>query len=59
MTETSPIGLLAPKGDLKIGSCGVLLPNTDAKILDLETGETLGPNQRGELCVRGPQVLYI
>ena len=56
MTETSPIVTFAPKEDLKIGSCGVLLPNTQAKIVDLESGEPLGPNQRGELCVKGPQV---
>ena len=58
MTETSPIVTLAPKEDLKIGSCGVLLPNTEAKIVDLESGKPLGPNQRGELCVKGPQVSY-
>ena len=57
MTETSPIGLLAPVDDFKVGSCGVLLPNTEAKIVDLESGKPLGPNQRGELCVKGPQVL--
>ena len=56
MTETSPIVTFAPKEDLKIGSCGVLLPNTQAKIVDLESGEPLGPNLRGELCVKGPQV---
>ena len=59
MTETSPIGLLAPVEDLKIGSCGVLLPNTEAKIVDLESGKSLGPNEKGELCVKGPQVLLL
>ena len=59
MTETSPIVTLAPKEDLKIGSCGVLFPNTQAKIVDLESGEPLGPNQRGELCVKGPQIIYV
>ena len=38
------------------GSCGQLLPNAEAKVVDLNTGEALGPGQRGELCVRGPQV---
>ena len=59
MTETSPIGLIAPVDDLKVGSCGVLLPNTEAKIVGLESGKSLGPNQRGELCVKGPQVLLL
>ena len=57
MTETSPVGLLAPKEDLKMGSCGVLVPNTEAKITDLESGSALGPNKTGELCVKGPQVI--
>ena len=38
------------------GSCGQLLPNTEMKVLDLGTGEPIGPNQTGELCFRGPQV---
>jgi acyl-CoA synthetase (AMP-forming)/AMP-acid ligase II len=32
-------------------------PNTECKIIDLETGESLGRNKEGELCVRGPQVM--
>ena len=32
-------------------------PNTECMIVDLETGEPLGPNQKGEVCVRGPQVM--
>ena len=38
------------------GSCGVLIPNTEAKIVHLETGEALGPGLTGELCIRGAQV---
>jgi long-subunit acyl-CoA synthetase (AMP-forming) len=25
--------------------------------VDLETGKNVGPNERGELCVKGPQVM--
>ena len=57
MTETSPMGLLSPREGWKIGSCGVVFPNTEAKIVDLESGNALGPNQRGELCIKGPQVV--
>ena len=57
MTETSPVVTLAHKDNYKIGSCGVLVPNTKAKIVDLDTGMALGPNERGELCVKGPQVI--
>ena len=47
----------APKENPKIGSCGVLIANTKGKIVDIDTGKALGPNQRGELCVKGPQVI--
>jgi acyl-CoA synthetase (AMP-forming)/AMP-acid ligase II len=38
------------------GSVGPLVPNTEAKIVDLVSGESLGPNSPGELWVRGPQI---
>ena len=56
MTELSPLATVSKADNAVIGSCGVLLSNTEAKIVDLETGKSLGPNQRGELCIRGPQV---
>ncbi len=40
------------------GSIGIPLPDTDARIVDLETGErVLGPGEEGELVIRGPQVM--
>jgi len=27
------------------------------KVVDLETGRNVGPNQRGELCFKGPQIM--
>lgn len=39
-----------------IASIGVLVPNTECKIVN-EQGEALGPDQRGELWIRGPQVM--
>ncbi|HKU73533.1 MAG TPA: AMP-binding protein [Pyrinomonadaceae bacterium] len=59
MTETSPVthSSPAPPYQVKFGSVGVPAPNTECKIIDLETGEPLGPNERGEVCVRGPQVM--
>ncbi|KIW20424.1 hypothetical protein PV08_00999 [Exophiala spinifera] len=35
---------------------GMLVANTVAKVLDLTTGEELGPNQTGEICAKGPQI---
>ena len=56
MTELSPAATLTPDFDLIDGSCGLLLPNTEAKVVSLDTGESLGPNERGELAIKGPQV---
>ena len=52
----APCITTTPFGDLIPGSCGVLPSNTEAKIVDPESGESLGPNKIGELCARGPQV---
>jgi acyl-CoA synthetase (AMP-forming)/AMP-acid ligase II len=59
MTETSPVTHSSPvdRSQVKFGSVGVTAPNTECKIVDLETGELLGPNKEGEVCVRGPQVM--
>jgi long-chain acyl-CoA synthetase len=40
-----------------VGTIGVPLPNTEAKIVDLTTGEPLPAGQIGELAVRGPQIM--
>ena len=56
MTELSPVGLMSGARNILPGSCGFLNPNTEAKIVHLETGEALGPGLTGELCIRGPQV---
>src|SRR5215216_1282293 len=59
MTETSPVthSSPAPPAIAKFGSVGVPAPNTECKVIDLETGEPVGPGQRGEVCVRGPQIM--
>lgn len=59
MTETSPVthSSPAPPWPLKFGSVGVPAPNTECKIIDLESGEPVEPGERGEVCVRGPQIM--
>lgn len=58
LTEASPVTHANPLyGVRKVGSIGVPIPNTDARIVDLETGDPLPPGQIGELVVRGPQVM--
>lgn len=39
------------------GSIGVPWPDTDAKIISLETGATAQPGEVGEIVVKGPQVM--
>ena len=57
MTETSPVTHSSPAdpAKMKLGSVGTPAPNTECKLVDPATGDELGPNQEGELCVRGPQ----
>ncbi|MBI5879204.1 MAG: AMP-binding protein [Chloroflexi bacterium] len=59
MTETSLASHVTPDipGKIKAGSSGFLLPNMQCKIIDVSTGAELGPNQRGEICVRGPNIM--
>ncbi len=58
LTEAAPVTHANPLFGLrKIGSIGIPLPNTDAKIVDLVTNEDLGIGEVGELVVRGPQVM--
>jgi acyl-CoA synthetase (AMP-forming)/AMP-acid ligase II len=59
LTETSPVTHLVPVTGRRVkpGSVGPCVPNTACRIVDLETGADLGPNQPGELWIRGPQVM--
>jgi long-chain acyl-CoA synthetase len=59
LTEASPVTHANPLvGERKPGSIGIPVPDTECKIVDLEDPErVLGVGERGELCVRGPQVM--
>lgn len=57
LTETSPLTHANPVGRVKPGSIGIPLPDTDARIVDLETGRDVAPGGAGELLIRGPQVM--
>jgi long-chain acyl-CoA synthetase len=58
LTEASPVTHVNPLyGMRKAGSIGVPLPGTDARIVDMSTGESLPFGKEGELCIRGPQVM--
>ena len=56
LTEAGPTTHCNPLYGLrKTGSIGVPLPNTDARIVDLASGDELPHGQIGELAVRGPR----
>jgi len=61
LTETSPVTHCNPLDrpeKVRPGSIGIPFPDTEAKIVDIETGERdLPASEVGELVIRGPQVM--
>ena len=62
LTEASPVTHCNPVDrttkTVKVGSIGLPLPDTDARIVDAETAEKpLEAGETGELAVKGPQVM--
>ena len=59
MTETTPIATVTPwGGEIKPGTVGCPLPDTDIKIVDMVEGtEELAPGETGEVVIGGPQVM--
>jgi long-chain acyl-CoA synthetase len=59
LSETSPVTHVNPtEGERRAGSIGIPVPNTEQRIVDVETGtRVLAVGEVGELDVRGPQVM--
>ena len=59
MTETSLACHVTPQDPAKVrsGAVGLTLPNMESKVVDLVTGATLPAGERGEIHVRGPNVM--
>jgi long-chain acyl-CoA synthetase len=59
LSETSPVTHSTTQlGLRKLGTVGLPVPDTDLKIVDVETGERELPfGEAGELCIAGPQVM--
>jgi len=57
LSEASPVTHFNPMDKRKAGSVGKPIPLTESKIVSLQDGAELGPNEYGELVVRGPQVM--
>ncbi|WP_424187356.1 class I adenylate-forming enzyme family protein [Actinokineospora sp. G85] len=60
LTEATMCATSAParrSGLRKTGSVGVPLPGTQVRVVPVEGGAPLPAGERGEVCVRGPQVM--
>ena len=59
LTETSPVTHFHPMDNdvIKLSSVGPAVPNTDCRIVDPVSGVDVGRGERGELWIRGPQVM--
>ncbi|RRT69810.1 hypothetical protein B296_00032004 [Ensete ventricosum] len=62
MTEAGPVLSMCPAfakqpTAVKSGSCGIIVRNAEMKVVDPDTGFSLGRNQPGEICIRGPQIM--
>ncbi|XP_024084668.1 4-coumarate--CoA ligase 1 isoform X2 [Cimex lectularius] len=57
MTEASPVLTHSVPDSPCKASVGYCVSNTFVKIVDIETGKTLGPRETGELCFKGPQIM--
>lgn len=58
-TENSPIVSVTPwGGKIKPGTVGCPVPDTDVKIVDVDTGKTEMPTgETGEIIIKGPQIM--
>ena len=57
LSETSPVACVNPYGaKARLGSVGLPVVGTALKVID-EQGHELPPGERGELCIKGPQVM--
>ena len=59
LSEASPVTHVNPiYGDSRVGYMGLPVPDTLAKIVDIQDGtRELPPGEKGELCIKGPQVM--
>jgi len=61
LTEAAPVTHVNPlygQGKQKIGTIGIPYPDTESKLVDIETGDREVPQgEPGELILRGPQLM--
>ena len=57
MTEASPATHYTVAGSERCGTVGMLMPSTEGRMVDPQTGKDVAVGQPGEVWVRGPQVM--
>jgi long-chain acyl-CoA synthetase len=57
LAETSPSMHLGDLDRPKLGSCGRVVAGAQSRIVDVSTGAVAPPGSRGEIQVRGPQLM--
>lgn len=62
MTEAGPVlamclAFAKEPFEIKSGACGTVVRNAEMKIVDPDTSISLPRNQRGEICIRGDQIM--
>lgn len=57
MSETTQAITFYDRDTLKPGSIGTVRAGQMGKVVDVETGRALGPNQQGELCFKGSLIM--
>jgi acyl-CoA synthetase (AMP-forming)/AMP-acid ligase II len=59
MTEAAPATHFTPEDreSARSGSCGLLVPNTECRIIHMETRKDVATGEHGELLIRGPQIM--
>jgi long-chain acyl-CoA synthetase len=56
LTETSPFASYNHQQRYRLGSVGVPIEGVEMKVVD-EAGRPCGPDQWGEICIKGPNVM--
>ncbi len=58
LTEASPVTHSNPfQGERRIGSIGIPMSSTNARVVDVQTGVPVSVGKIGELLIQGPQVM--
>lgn len=57
LTETSPVTNWCRPWEYRPHSVGRALPGIDQRIVDLNSGAAMGPNEDGEVIMKGPNIM--